>query len=247
MMDPIASLLRDNWSAFEDINQRAGHQPVLDALMVFGANDVIFLLPLLLLAFWCLCARWSPLLRQSRGVEEREGIVVRERTLGQQMVLLSVGAVALALVFTLVLGSVIYEPRPFISHPGVVHLLISHAADASFPSDHATVASALASILVLYVPLAAWSWLRHFKHTSGAARAAGLRLLAAAVLLALMAVGMVCMIGVARVYVGVHYPADIAGGVLCGVLAAGLLTALRPWVHALLDRGIHVTERVHLA
>ena len=245
-MDPIATFLHDNWHAFEDINGLAGHQPVFDALMVFSANDVIFLLPLLLLVFWCLCARWSPLLRHT-GAGAREGIVARERTLGQQMVLLSAGAVALALAFTVALGSLIYEPRPFISHPGVVHLLISHAADASFPSDHAAVASALASMLVLYVPLAAWSWLRHLKRTSGAVRAAGLRLLATAALFALIAVGMVGAIGVARVYVGVHYPADIAGGVACGLLAAVLLTALRPWVHPLLDRGIHLTERLHLA
>jgi undecaprenyl-diphosphatase len=245
-MDPIASFLRDNWHVFEDINGMAGHQPVLDALMVFSANDVIFLLPLLLLLLWGLCARWSPLLRRL-GAEARDDLVTRERTLGQQMVLLACGAVGVALALNLALGSLIFEPRPFISHPGIVHLLISHAADASFPSDHAAVASAIASTLVLYVPLATWAWLHHFKRASSAERTAGLRLLAASVLVALIAVGMVIAIGVARVYVGVHYPADIVGGVACGLLAAGLLTALRPWAQPLLDRGIHVTERLHLA
>jgi undecaprenyl-diphosphatase len=245
-MDPIASLLRDNWNAFEDINQRAGHQPVLDALMVFSANDLIFLLPLLLLVFWCLCAGWSPLLRRT-GAEERTSLVLPERTLGQQMILLACGAVVLALAFNLALGSLIYEPRPFVSHPSVVHLLISHAADASFPSDHSAVASAIASMLVLYVPLAAWAWLRHFKRVAPPLRAAGLRLLVVAVLVAIVAVGAVLTIGLARIYVGVHYPADIVGGAACGLLAALLLTALRPWVHPLLDRGIHLIERVHLA
>ncbi len=245
-MDPIASLLRDNWNAFEDINQKAGHQPGLDGLMVFGANDVIFFLPLLLLVFWCLCARWSPLLRYV-GADERAGLVLPERTLGQHMVLLACGAVALALAFNVALGTLIYEPRPFVSHPGVVHLLISHAADASFPSDHTAVASALAFTLVLYVLLSAWSWLHHFKRTSRLLRAAGLRLLVAAGLLALVAVGAVLTIGFARIYVGVHYPADIAGGAACGLLAAGLLTALRPWIHPLLDRCIHLAEWAHLA
>ena len=245
-MDPIASLLRDNWNAFEDINQRAGHQPVLDALMVFSANDLIFLLPLLLLVFWCLCAGWSPLLRRT-GTEARTSLVLPERTLGQQMILLAFGAVALALAFNLALGALLYEPRPLVSHPGVVHLLISHAADASFPSDHSAVASALASMLVLYVPLAVWAWLRQLKGSSRALIMGGLRLLAASALLALVAVGAVGTIGVARVYVGVHYPADIAGGVACGLLAAVLLLALRPWVQPLLNRGIHLAERLHLA
>jgi undecaprenyl-diphosphatase len=243
-MDPIASFLHDNWKAFEDINGLAGRQPTLDALMVFSANDLIFLLPLVLLVFWCLCARWSPLFRRAGMGED---LLARERTFGQQMVLLSMGAVALALGFNLALGSLIYEPRPFVSHPGIVHLLISHAADASFPSDHAAVASAMASTLALYVPLAAWFWLRQFKRASGSLRAAGLRLLAASVLLALIAVGMVGAIGFARVYVGVHYPGDIAGGVACGLLAAVLLTALGHWVQPLLNRCIHLTERLHLA
>lgn len=245
-MDPITTFLRDNWNAFEDINQKAGHQPVLDALMVFSANDVIFFLPLLLLVFWCLCARWSPLLRRA-GADERVGLVARERTLGQQMILLACGAVALALALNVALGSLIYEPRPFVSHPGVVHLLISHAADASFPSDHTAVASAIASTLVLCVPLSARVWLRHLKGASPSLRAAGLRLLVVAVLLALVAVGAVITIGLARVYVGVHYPADIVGGAACGLLAAVLLTALLPWIHPLLDRCIRLTERAHLA
>lgn len=230
-MDPIASLLRDNWNALEDINQRAGHQPVLDALMVFSANDLIFLLPLLL---------------RRRGAGERTSLLLPERTLGQQMILLACGAVALALAFNLALGSLIYEPRPFVSHPGIVHLLISRAADASFPSDHSAVASAIASMLVLYVPLAACAWLRHLKrvapHCGGWPAAPG--------------GGGAGGPGSDRRgahnwpradLCGVHYPADIVGGAACGLLAALLLTALRPWIHPLLDRGIHLIERVHLA
>lgn len=245
-MNLFAPFLQENWQAFQDINARAGQHPVLDTLMVFSANDLIFLLPLLLLVFWCLCARWSPLFHQ-RGTSGMHGLEARARTLGQQMVLLGGLAVALALAFNLALGDLIAEPRPFVSHPGAVHLLVAHAADASFPSDQSAVASALASMLVLYVPLAAWAWLRQLKQVPRPLRMRGLQLLAASVLLALVAVGAVGMIGLARVYVGVHYPADIAGGVSCGLLAAGLLTALRPWVTSFLDRGIHLAERLHFA
>jgi hypothetical protein len=133
-MDPIASLLRDNWHAFEDINQHAGHQPFLDNLMVFGANDVIFLLPLLLLVFWCLCARWSPLLRRGKGKEEREGVVVWERTLGQQMVLLSVGAVALALVFTILASYICSSPTQPMPPSRVIMLLWPRRSPLSLSS-----------------------------------------------------------------------------------------------------------------
>ncbi len=245
-MNPIATFLHDNWHVFQDINGMAGHQPAIDALMVFSANDLIFLLPLLLLVFWCLCARWSPLFRHTEAGAHAV-LEARERTLGQQMALLSVGAVALALAFNVALGHLIYEPRPFISHPGAVHLLVTHAADASFPSDHTAVASAIAATLILYVPLAGWAWRRQPQRSARSGRAAGLRLLLVSMLLALVAAGAVGTIGVARVYVGVHYPADIAGGMACGLLAAVLLTALRPWVHPLLDRCIHLTERLRLA
>jgi hypothetical protein len=86
-MNVFAPFLQENWHAFEDINGMAGHQPVLDRLMVFSANDLIGLLPLLLLVFWCLCARWLPLFRQG-GTGNSRALEARVRTLGQQMTLL---------------------------------------------------------------------------------------------------------------------------------------------------------------
>lgn len=126
--------LRDNWHTFRDINGLADHHPFVDALMVFSANDLILALPLLLLGFWFLFARWSPLMRRAAThgtLQEEAG-----RRLGQRVALLGCGAVALALAFNVALGHLLYEPRPFVSHPTADHLLISHSADASFPSDH---------------------------------------------------------------------------------------------------------------
>ncbi len=80
----LDDLLRANWQVFEAINQRAGHQSLLDPLMVVGAQDVIFVLPLLLLALWFAVARWAPLGRaaaapSAKGEEGAEGERERER------------------------------------------------------------------------------------------------------------------------------------------------------------------------
>jgi undecaprenyl-diphosphatase len=73
--------------------------------------------------------------------------------------------------------------------------LLHTAHDPSFPSGHASTSFAAATILTSFAPRAAPLWF----------------------LLALA-------IGFSRVYVGVHYPLDIAGGAVLGVVVA---TALR--------------------
>lgn len=80
----------------------------------------------------------------------------------------------------------VQRQRPFVAMPGV-HTLISHARDYGFPSDHATAVGAVAAGLWLVR-----KWLG-----------------ALATLLALI-------LAFSRVYVGVHYPGDAAGGLALG-------------------------------
>ena len=80
------------------------------------------------------------------------------------------------------------EPRPFVE--GVGHLLIHHSPDNSFPSDHTTFLVAVALPFLLN---------RHWK--------------LGAILACLALLG-----GVARVFVGVHWPVDILGGVVVGTV-----------------------------
>lgn len=103
--------------------------------------------------------------------------------------------------------SAVAEPRPFARLPHVL-LLVSHSADYGFPSDHATLAGAVATGLC-------------FAH-----RRLGLVAWVAALLLAF-----------ARVYVGVHYPHDVEAGLALGaaVSAAGWVAA-RPALTWLVDR-----------
>ena len=104
-------------------------------------------------------------------------------------------AAVVALMANAVLGHVWFHARPFADHPRQTVLLVGHGADNSFPSDHASVAFAVAfAVLVFH-------------------RRLGLVLLAAAV-----------GIGLDRIFVGVHYPVDVATSVLVG-LGAALLVA----------------------
>jgi undecaprenyl-diphosphatase len=94
------------------------------------------------------------------------------------------------------------DHRPFMDH----HLtqLVPHAPGKSFPSDHTTVSTAIAAGILFFT---------RFKKTG-----------------ALLLIGAM-LIGFARIFVGVHYPADILGGLFTGlaggvvVLAAKLLIA----------------------
>lgn len=108
-----------------------------------------------------------------------------------------------ALAIAVVLAKIVDRPRPFVDDPGRVHLLVKHAADPGFPSDHATAAFAIATALFL------------------CDRRAGAVALFAAVLLA-----------VDRVAVGIHYPGDVLAGALIGALVAIVLARLRPHAEA---------------
>jgi membrane-associated phospholipid phosphatase len=114
------------------------------------------------------------------------------------------GAVLVA-VLSLAAASLIQHfyahPRPFVDREDVI-LLLNHGADASLPSEHAVVAFSLAGAAL---------WSRRL-------------LLASSLLVAAAA------LGVARVYTGLHYAADI--GAAAGVGPPGELPRRRPrWTH----------------
>lgn len=106
-------------------------------------------------------------------------------------------SVLLALFISYLIGLVYFHERPFVAHLGTQ--LVEHAADASFPSDHTTFIFAIAFMYLFRKSTRSLgSWL---------------------CLLSLLA-------GLARVFVGVHYPFDIAGAALVGAVAAGLVLYL---------------------
>jgi undecaprenyl-diphosphatase len=99
-------------------------------------------------------------------------------------------ALALALVVSRVAAELFPEQRPFTTHSDL-HPLVTHDPGQSFPSDHSLAAFGIAFAVGAFISL---RW--------GAA---------------LLALAMV--IGVARVYVGVHYPGDVLGSALIAAIA----------------------------
>lgn len=253
-LQPLVSAgLRDNWKAFLDINSLAGRSATLDSVMIFGANDLLFVLPLLLLVVWFALAKWSPF---SRWLAARFGAGVAEgdRWLGQRALLTSFVGVGLALSLNILLGALIFEPRPFISHPTVVHKLIAHPADASFPSDHEAVSMAIALALAIYVFWLLASIARersgasHYRNANLTPSGAGrLGRAAPALVAATLAVAFAVVIGFSRVFVGVHYPADIVGGAVCGAVGDGVAFALIPLTQRLFQPIVRLATTLRLA
>lgn len=203
-----------NYALFQAINSHAGVHPWLDSLMVFCANDLIFCFPLVLLLMWGRPMSWRS---QSLSTGEQE--ILRER---RAAVLWIAFACLIAYTINLAIEQFIFEPRPFISHH--VIQLITHPADASFPSDH-TAWSLAVTGMFLFLLWPAWQRARRLRNERG--DTTQLKALLYPSLITLLAFAMGCLIGFARVFVGVHYPGDILGGALDGLIAAIIITLIR--------------------
>jgi membrane-associated phospholipid phosphatase len=119
-------------------------------------------------------------------------------------VVATVATAAAATLLAHAMAGAIDMPRPFVA--GLSPSYINHAARGSLPSAHATVMFTMALIFCMRPAL----------------RVAGLALLAIAI-----------VTGWARIYVGVHYPFDVATGFLLAAVITGafwLLLKLRPTI-----------------
>ncbi|MFE3073763.1 phosphatase PAP2 family protein [Streptomyces sp. NPDC059247] len=102
-------------------------------------------------------------------------------------------AAGIALLVNIPIRDFVERPRPFEDHEGL-EVLVAGKTDFSFVSDHATLAMALAvGVFVAH---------RGF---------------------GLAAIGLALAEGFTRVYLGVHYPTDVIGGLALGTAVALLL------------------------
>lgn len=135
---------------------------------------------------------------------------------GRRVLLLAAFAAVLSLGVNVVLNVVAPRPRPFLVLPA--HVLVPPPHDASFPSDHAAVTTAIGVTLIL-----------------GGQAVRGVAAMIGAVL-----------IGIARVMVGVHYPSDIAGGMVVGGGCAAAVIGARRLLQPAVDVAIALARRLRL-
>lgn len=124
---------------------------------------------------------------------------VWKRRDARRPLLATVLGVSVALGINQLLGLLWYEPRPFMV--GLGHTLTFHAVENSFPSDHATFLWSLGFALI----------------ATGAARGWGT---------------LVCLCGLlvawARIYLGLHFPIDMAASLFVGLAGGGVARAALP-------------------
>ena len=168
----FVTVCRVDWSLFHGLNGALRHQDgAQDAAQIFNAW-AIFVLVAVAGVLWFVA---------------RPGGSLRPKLAA----LSAAASASLALLVNAALGSLWFHDRPFVDHPHATLLLVHHAADNSFPSDHASVAFAVAfSVFAFY-------------------RRYGLVLVFGATAIA-----------VDRIFVGVHYPVDLASSLLIGVASA---------------------------
>lgn len=167
-----------DWDVFHALNHQLAGQPTAqDAVRDFN-KYAIFVLAIAAVALW-LVARpgGSPRFKLATAAAASSAV--------------------LAIVANVILGKAWYQDRPFVDHPTQTVLVARHAADNAFPSDHASVAFAIA-FAVLFL---AWR--------------VGLVFLLFAFL-----------IGFGRIFAGVHYPSDILASLLIGAACAAVVVFL---------------------
>ncbi|MFD9425176.1 MULTISPECIES: phosphatase PAP2 family protein [unclassified Streptomyces] len=123
-------------------------------------------------------------------------------------------AAGIALLINIPIRGFVERPRPFNDHDGL-DVLVKGKTDFSFVSDHATMAMAIA--VGLFV----------------ANRKFGF-----------VALGLALVEGFCRVYMGVHYPTDVIGGMALGTAVALLLAPLAMALLTPLVTAVSRSERV---
>lgn len=162
-----------NYEILKAINDLAGQSSWLDRVMIFATNYAVPVFAIVLLLMWFF------------GNEYMKKTVVYSTISGVIGILINV-----------LISKIYFEPRPFVTHDDL-NVLVEHASDASFPSDHTTGAIALAFAIAL----------RH--------KRIGLIMMVFALLT-----------GFSRMYVGNHYPGDVAMGIVIGLMVAYIINKL---------------------
>lgn len=165
-----------NMELFRLINNLANRNIVLDKIMVFFSKDVPYIFMVILALIFILGI-----------IKDKEDY--RKASINAFVITV----INLALSF--IIGSIYYVDRPFVHNK--VNLLISHTADASFPSDHATGTMSIALGLGKYNRI-----------------------------IGIFMTILSLIVGFSRVYVGNHYPLDVIGAYIIVFITSYLYNLL---------------------
>lgn len=169
--------------------------PVFNRLMIFAAENLVYLVPVALLYLW-----FAP---EGFGIER-----------GKEKSVFVAVAVVVSLVISYALGQLHSHPAPYMM--GYDTLLVEEPEN-SFPSQHTTVVFAFT-----------WPLFYLRERTEDG----------------LVALLLASLVGFSRVYVGVHHPVDIVGGVVASLLGFTLVYAARGRVMDFADRCIRVENQL---
>ena len=123
-------------------------------------------------------------------------------------------AASAALLLNIPIRNFVERPRPFVDHQGL-EVLVHGKTDYSFVSDHSTLAMALAVGIFMV----------HRRY-------------------GLVGIGLAVAAGISRVYMGVHYPTDVVGGLALGTAVTLLLAPAAIWLLTPLVRSVANSPRV---
>ncbi|AUA56799.1 Putative undecaprenyl-diphosphatase ybjG [Achromobacter spanius] len=136
----------------------------------------------------------------------------------RSLALKALTSIGAALFISYLCGALWPQPRPFVL--GLGHAFFPHKATSSFPSNHTIIIATFAFALIFDRRWAGWGW--------------------AALLAALV-------VGTSRVYLGVHFPLDIAGGLILAPIVSAATAAVWNRVGAPLTQAAQALYRKLLA
>lgn len=182
-----------NYELLKSINGLAGQVSWIDEVMKFATNYAVHVFAVVLLLMWFF------------GKEQMKKTVVYSAISGVIGILVNV-----------LISKFYFEARPFVTYDDI-NVLVDHAADASFPSDHTTGAIALAFAIAL----------RNKK-------------------LGLIMMIFALLTGFSRIYVGNHYPGDVLAGIIVGIVVAWIISKMKWLVNPIANFIISIYNAIPL-